>query len=250
MAYFLENKYQEWYNSLISNAKNRSIEGYTEKHHIIPKSMGGSNDSDNLVKLTAREHFIAHVLLTKFTESTHKAKMIHALWRFCVGGNKNQKMVSSRYYEKLRIQFSELMQEKMTGENNTFYGKTHSAEARQKISQAGIGRKMSQETKQKLSDANKGKILSVLTEDGLRRIKEYRASQVFTEESLAKRGKVISSLIWINNGIKNARVQPDVLDKYTNDGWVKGRLMNYVTEEYKIKLSMSGSKDWQKRKGI
>jgi len=250
MAYFLENKYQEWYNSLISNAKNRSIEGYTEKHHIIPKSMGGSNDLDNLVKLTAREHFIAHVLLTKFTESTNKAKMITALWRFCVGGNKNQKLVSSRYYEKLKIQFVEMMQEKMTGEKNHFYGKTHTAEARKKISQAGIGRKISEETKQKLSAANKGRILSVLTEDGLRRIKEFRSTQVFTDEALAKRGKSISSLIWINNGIKNARVQPDVLDKYTNDGWVKGRLMNYITEEYKTNLSMSATKDWQKRKGI
>ena len=65
MAYFLENKYQEWYNSLISNAKNRSIEGYTEKHHIIPKSMGGSNNSDNLVKLTAREHFMVRLILQR-----------------------------------------------------------------------------------------------------------------------------------------------------------------------------------------
>jgi hypothetical protein len=250
MAYFLENKYQDWYNSLISTARNRSSEGYTEKHHIIPKSMGGSNDSDNLVKLTAREHFIAHVLLTKFTESTYKAKMITALWRFCVGGNKNQKLVSSRYYEKLKIQISEVMKEQHTGEKNPFYGKTHTAEVRKKISEGQTGRKLSQETRQKLSAAHKGKVLSVLTEDGLRRIKEYRASQVFTEEALAKRAKSISSLIWINNGIKNARVQPDVLDKYTNDGWVQGRLMHHLTEEYRNKLSMSATKDWQKRKGI
>ena len=250
MPYFLENKYQDWYNSLISNAKNRSIEGYTEKHHIIPKSMGGTDDTDNLVKLTAREHFIAHVLLTKFTESTHKAKMIHALWRFCVGGNKNQKLVSSRYYEKLKIQFSEMKSEEMTGEKNHFYGKTHTAEIRKRISQSRIGKPLSKETKQKLSDANKGRNLSVLTEDGLRRIKEYRSTQVFSEESLAKRGESISSLVWINNGIKNARVQSDVLDKYTNDGWVKGRLMHHITEEYRNKLSMSATKDWQKRKGI
>ena len=250
MSYFLENKYQDWYNSLISNAKNRSIEGYTERHHIIPKSLGGSNDPDNLVKLTAREHFITHVLLTKFTESTHKAKMIHALWRFCVGGNKNQKLVSSRYYEKLKIQFAEMKSVEMIGDKNHFYGKTHSAEVRKKISERQTGKQMSQETKQKLSDANKGRNLSVLTEDGLRRIKEYRSTQVFSEESLAKRGKSISSLVWINNGIKNARVQLDVLDKYTNDGWIKGRLMHYLTEECRNKLSMSATKGWQKRKGI
>jgi hypothetical protein len=121
---------------------------------------------------------------------------------------------------------------------------------RKKISERQTGKKLSQETKQKLSDANKGRVLSVLTEDGLTRIKQYRSTQVFSEESLAKRGKSISSLIWVNNGIKNSRVKPDMLDKYINDGWVQGRLMHHITEEYKNKLSISATKDWQKRKGM
>ena len=40
---------------------------YCERHHIIPKSIGGSNSSYNLVNLTAKEHFIAHRLLEKLT---------------------------------------------------------------------------------------------------------------------------------------------------------------------------------------
>ena len=59
------NKYQKWYDSLIERARTRAIEGYVENHHIIPKCLGGSNDTSNLVKLTAREHLIAHLLLCR-----------------------------------------------------------------------------------------------------------------------------------------------------------------------------------------
>lgn len=52
---------------------------YYEKHHIIPKSLGGTNDEENLVLLTAREHFLAHYLLCKFiTEKEQHYKMVCA----------------------------------------------------------------------------------------------------------------------------------------------------------------------------
>jgi 5-methylcytosine-specific restriction endonuclease McrA len=57
---FIDNKYTNWYNSIIDSARNRILEGYSENHHIIPKSLGGSNDKSNIVALTAREHFICH----------------------------------------------------------------------------------------------------------------------------------------------------------------------------------------------
>ena len=59
--------YSKIYKSIIKNAQKRKpITGsFYEVHHIIPRSMGGSNSKDNLVKLTPREHFIAHRLLTK-----------------------------------------------------------------------------------------------------------------------------------------------------------------------------------------
>jgi hypothetical protein len=59
------NKYFRWYNSIIEFRKQNTPEGYSEKHHIIPRCIGGSDDSDNLVRLTAREHYICHLLLTK-----------------------------------------------------------------------------------------------------------------------------------------------------------------------------------------
>lgn len=57
--------YKKHYNLLIERAKTRKLEGYYERHHIIPKCMGGSDCKENLVLLTAREHYVAHQLLVK-----------------------------------------------------------------------------------------------------------------------------------------------------------------------------------------
>lgn len=64
--------YKNHYEKLITRARDRIIEGYLENHHILPKCMGGTNDKINLVKLTAREHFIAHVLLVKIHPKAYK----------------------------------------------------------------------------------------------------------------------------------------------------------------------------------
>lgn len=61
--------YQKIYNNLISRAQAREpLSGYKETHHIIPRCLGGSDDKENLAELTAREHFIAHLLLCKINE--------------------------------------------------------------------------------------------------------------------------------------------------------------------------------------
>jgi hypothetical protein len=101
---FINNKYTKWYNAIISAAQQRDTEGYVERHHIVPKSLGGSNDESNLVRLTAREHYICHLLLTKMLRSPEVHSMINAIWRmansskFQLAGYR----ISSRRYEILR----------------------------------------------------------------------------------------------------------------------------------------------------
>lgn len=61
--------YQKIYNNLISRAQAREpLSEYKENHHILPRCMGGTDDKENLVYLTGREHFIAHWILTKFND--------------------------------------------------------------------------------------------------------------------------------------------------------------------------------------
>lgn len=127
------------YEQLIAKAMQREYpeDQYGETHHIIPKSFGGSNDTDNLVRLTAREHYIAHLLLWKMRfPGNYGSKMSFA---FCTFINKFKTedhasyKISSRIYESFKKEYSMLMSEKMSGEGNHFYGKTHSLETRKII---------------------------------------------------------------------------------------------------------------------
>lgn len=97
---FLSNKYTKCYFLIINraNMENR-IKGktYFEKHHIIPKSCGGGNDSENLVLLTAKEHFICHLLLTKMcVEKNHYHKMLFAL-----NSMSRQRGLKNAYYSRM-----------------------------------------------------------------------------------------------------------------------------------------------------
>jgi hypothetical protein len=102
---FINNKYTSVYYKIIERSRNRKISGYTEKHHIIPKSLGGTNEPSNLVRLTAREHYICHVLLTRMTENNNKAKMVHAAAAFICWTSKNHARaikINSRVFEMLK----------------------------------------------------------------------------------------------------------------------------------------------------
>ena len=101
-----KNKYTNWYINIIQHALKRKSNKnfYYEKHHIIPKSfkMGGEKDKLNLVHLTAREHFIVHMLLVKMTVNTQlKIKMSCALTKMM-----DKKYNNSRTYETARKIFS------------------------------------------------------------------------------------------------------------------------------------------------
>lgn len=89
--------HQRIYNEIIDRALLRRVEGYTEKHHIIPKCLGGSNDKINIVRLTAREHFLCHWLL--FRAYPHNRKLAIAFDRMVKGGSKAQ----PRYVPSSRV---------------------------------------------------------------------------------------------------------------------------------------------------
>jgi hypothetical protein len=112
--------YKKIYNQIIERAKTRQLEGYKEKHHIIPRCMGGSNEKENLVELTAKEHFLCHKLLCEIHPLNHK--LMWALWLMAIGKQKNKKTepykVSSREYERIKIIFVEQSKLKKISENH------------------------------------------------------------------------------------------------------------------------------------
>jgi len=80
--------HQKIYNQIIERAQSRQLEGYKEKHHIMPKCIGGLDIKENLVELTAREHFLCHILLCKIYPENLKLKQ--ALWLMSIGKQKNK----------------------------------------------------------------------------------------------------------------------------------------------------------------
>lgn len=141
---FLPNKYTKIYYQIITRAVSREIPQLTQKHHIVPKSLGGSNNKTNLVHLTFREHFIAHWLLTKMCDGDNKKKMHYAFW--AMGCFNKQRITSQAYAIAMKYHYE------------TITGRVCSIDTRRKISRANKGKQsinkgksLTQETKLKMS---------------------------------------------------------------------------------------------------
>lgn len=115
--------YQKTYNLLIAKARANPPAGYCEVHHIVPRCLGGTDDPSNLIRLSARQHFVAHLLLAK----AHGGKMIYAAWRMKNGGRHTNKE-----YEWLRQKHSNQMAEKWRG-NQLGRGRIKSQDERDAI---------------------------------------------------------------------------------------------------------------------
>lgn len=165
-------EYLKIYNRIVERATNRDVLGYVEKHHIIPKCLGGDNKKSNIISLTAKEHYICHKLLCEIYPNESKLK--YAFWRMCnVANNEYQERnykVSAKVYSRIKGEISlitskrtknysvemrkligEKVSKKLKGrpsgkkgiskpehsewmkENNPFRGKTHSEEHIQKL---------------------------------------------------------------------------------------------------------------------
>jgi hypothetical protein len=116
--------YKKIHNNIID--KRRALgdpSGYSELHHILPRSLGGSDAKDNLIRLTAREHFLVHFLLWKMqTEIAAKRKMAKAFNFMVAAGANQQRYFNSRLYEASRKDRSEAISESQSGSGNSQYG--------------------------------------------------------------------------------------------------------------------------------
>lgn len=150
----IQNKYYQWYQNLVTKAKNRILDNtvYQEKHHIIPKCFGGNNLPTNLVSLTLREHYIAHLLLSKMYHGEPKRKMMYALWIMLLQektrGSRIFELYRQQYIEtalKTRIitdEFRQKVSKGTTGVKKTITQKVLDKNERQKLEMAGSGNPM------------------------------------------------------------------------------------------------------------
>lgn len=157
--------YKKVYDQIIDRANNRVLEGYIETHHIIPKCLGGTNDIENLVNLTAKEHFLCHLLLIKIYPNSHKLK--YAAWAMC-----KQKKIGTRNYKVSARQYANLKEQ--------LFQIPMPIETRLKISNALRGRKGKphlKETKEKLSEYTKYQFANGMSIDTKNKISSTLASK-------------------------------------------------------------------------
>ena len=162
------NKYKQWYANITERAKNRHLDSYIESHHIVPRSLGGGDEADNLVDLTAREHFVCHWLLVKMTAGQEHHKMLNALRMMRAekqGQQRYNTKITARVYENIKQEYAKLQSESLKGKGNGFYGKTHTPEAREKIRQKNLGNKLTPEQHARLVANTTGKKKPPITDE-------------------------------------------------------------------------------------
>lgn len=123
--------YKKHYDLLIERSKNRVLEGYFEKHHVIPKCLGGKNDKDNLVLLTPEEHFLAHQLLIKIYPNS--PPLINAAVIMTTHHTKQR--ANNKLFGWLRRKASEYRKDWLAknGHPKGMLGKKHTAEKKAQI---------------------------------------------------------------------------------------------------------------------
>lgn len=204
--------YRKHYFNLVNSRQNLNRSKkydnvYYERHHIIPKCFGGGNDKSNLVLLTAKEHFIAHLLLVEMYEGQDKSRMSFALFQMCRKNSQHQRLFSARQFEKAR----QIMSINCRGINSFFFGKTHTVENKKRLSD-----------RMKLKNPMKG-------------ITSPRKGKKFgpLSEEQRKKQSEIMKLICLNPEIRKQR----------SEAW-KYRKTNTPTEETKKKISETAKRNF------
>lgn len=230
-THFNVSKYTRWYDNIISRAKIRSkLSAYVERHHVVPKCMGGLN-GDNLVELTPREHFICHRLLVRMTDDPKTKKALrwalHRMMFSKADTHESRYVPNSHVFEKLRNEFNEDRRKP----------RVLSEEHRAKIiafNQSRKGRKLSDETRAKMSAArmgktspNKGKARS---EEAIQKMKATIAAQ--PKKTAWNKGKPLSAEVRksIAEGVKQS-------ERYQTA--IRDRVGYKMSEETRAKMSAS-----------
>lgn len=217
--------YKRIHDAIIEHAKSQHRDkkyAYYERHHIIPKSLGGSNSKENLILLTAREHFIIHKILFILARNTNeKVKMASALKRFLYSKQHEKYNICSRQYEHIKIQHAKYVSQHLTGKPTSVEARINMSAAQRKYFSENpghwTGKNHSKETKLKMSNSQK-------------------------MENNPMYGKVHSDdvRLKISNTLKGHKKSPETIKKFKARVWSEDK-KKQISE--KLKLYHASKKD-------
>lgn len=263
--------YKKIYDQITEKRRNNPPEGYSENHHILPSCLGGTDRKDNMVRLTAREHFICHILLTKMYPkgSREYHKMIRAALGMKRISDGQDRYINSRLYQTIREEFSKQQSEIQSGKGNSQYGMMW-------ICNPDIGKSIKVE---KGSNISKGWIKGrnkiarnciicgerfITSLKGRKVSCRFKCAAVIGNDNRRQRGNDLQSeetkkkisyskieyykegIIWITDGVRNTKIKK--IDKIP-EGWKEGRAKKRITNGVDIKyvgITSKIPKGWYK----
>jgi hypothetical protein len=203
--------YKKHYNALIERAKTRTLDCYTERHHIIPRCMGGSDEESNLVDLTPEEHYVAHQLLCKIHPEEQKLAVAASMMVVARASNKIYGWLKRRHSEYMR-------------DNNPNKDGSCNRKRKGKYN-------MSEQAKKNMSDSMKGKV-NLGTNNGMFGIKPWKHPKSTEQSKDMWRNADKYYNWWISSGLdfgQNAmarefgetfKMTHSNLVKYFRNGWI------------------------------
>lgn len=255
--------YLNIYNNLINKRKNniliKSKDVYIEKHHIIPKCMGGKNTLDNLVYLTPREHYMAHLLLykiychTKYRNSLYNA---YTVMCYCNNDYENRNIkFNSKLYEKVRINYLNSEQFKIAKEESSRRAKErwNNLSDEEKERHKSIAKKYAIYGKNGFSGRRHSKeTIELIRKKAIKRSlngqnpmsgkiwifnKQTKEIKIFPKEGKIPDGWIKGTkekymkcpnhptrqFMWIHKNNINKYVKRNSFEEYNKLGWIKGR---------------------------
>ena len=247
MNQFNNTKYTRWYYSIIQKRAILDKDARGEIHHIIPRSMGGDDSPENLVKLTGHDHAWCHWLLTKMTTGSSKVSMIYAFNMMGVSGEHMERQSSYaivRAYEKNRIEWSKNHSDTMKGREpwNKGYVETRPdvlarvkqaandrpkltdeklKEKNEKIKLSMTGKKHSSETIERMKSSQKG-IPKPKSAEFRAQVKSKLTGVPKHSGHGAKVANAVLGNISINKDGIEKKVKEHQLQDYLNDDWKLG----------------------------
>jgi hypothetical protein len=244
---FNDSKYTRWYYAVIQKRGLPEDAPNSEMHHIIPRSLGGSDDLENLVRLSYHDHAWCHWLLTKMTSGAALAKMRYAFNMMRVGGEHMGRVLDHkivRAYERNRLELIRQHSEFMRGREPWNKGKQLEgealeqqreriknrkkpsqdvmAEANKKRAEKMLGRKQSEETKKKRSKSMTGFFRGPMSESEREKRRLANIGGKKPEGHGAKVAAANKGVISINKNNVEKKVKECDLQMWLDDGWSLG----------------------------
>ena len=209
--------------------------GYCERHHYIPRCMGGGNDKWNIVNLTAKEHFIAHHLLCKINPK--EMKLLNAFIAMCTKTTRQKRdiHISARRYEQLKHDYGEMRRHMFATMPDEL------REERRKNIKAGCARR-SPEQKAQIK-AKRLAYFSSLTDEEKEKIRQKR-NQTIASRSEDRKNEIFETISRAHRKLSEADEQKVITE------YLGGKTAKEIASEAWCELSREGVNYLLRRRGV